>query len=336
MIQKVAVLGAGSWGSALAKCLSENGHQVILWGNNAEQISHINATHENPEYLKNIVLPHNIVATTDVATALKDVNAIVIVVPTNAVRSVCKIIAPYITSNPYIIHAGKGLEQGTNLRISEIIKQEIAASLYRQVIVLSGPSHAEEVAKQDITTITAASNDESASEYVQKLFMNTYFRVYTNTDVIGVELGAALKNVIAVGAGIVNGLGYGDNAKAALVTRGLVEITRFGLRFGALQETFSGLSGVGDLIVTCTSVHSRNWQFGNLIGKGFSKQEALDSILMAVEGVYTVKVVYELAKQYDIDMPITQAIYEVVYDGISAKQALENLMKRDGKSESHV
>lgn len=336
MIQKVAVLGAGSWGSALAKCLSENGHQVILWGNNAEQMARINDTHENPDYLKNVILPHDIIATTDVALAMKDVDAIVIVVPTNAVRSVCQTIAPYITSNPYIIHAGKGLEQGTNLRISEIIEQEIDTSLYRQVVVLSGPSHAEEVANQDITTITAASKDAVASEYVQKLFMNTYFRVYTNTDVIGVELGAALKNVIAVGAGIVNGLGYGDNAKAALVTRGLVEITRFGLHFGALQETFSGLSGVGDLIVTCTSVHSRNWQFGHLIGKGFSKQEALDSIHMAVEGVYTVKVVHELAKQHHIDMPITQAIYAVVYEGVSPKDALESLMKRDGKSESQV
>lgn len=336
MKQKVAVLGAGSWGSALAKCLSENGHQVILWGNNAEQMAFINETHENPAYLKNVILPQEILATTDLTVALSDVDAVVLVVPTNAVRSVCQKIVPFITSNPYIIHAGKGLEQKTNLRISEIIEQEITQSLYKNVVVLSGPSHAEEVANQDITTITAASKNHLASEYVQKLFMNSYFRVYTNTDVVGVELGAALKNVIAVGAGIVNGLGYGDNAKAALVTRGLVEITRFGLHFGALQETFSGLSGVGDLIVTCTSVHSRNWKFGNFIGQGLSTQEALNKINMAVEGVYTVKVVYELSKKYNIDMPITHAIYEVIYEGVCPKEAIVNLMKRDGKSESHV
>lgn len=336
MIQKVAVLGAGSWGSALAKCLSENGHQVILWGNNAEQIALINETHTNPAYLKDVVLPNDMAATTDIAIALKDADAIVIVVPTNAVRAVCQHIVPYITSKPYIIHAGKGLEQGTNLRISEIVGQEIDSTLYQEIVVLSGPSHAEEVANKDITTITAASQNNMASEYVQKLFMNAYFRVYTNTDVIGVELGAALKNIIAVGAGIINGLGYGDNAKAALVTRGLVEITRFGLHFGALQETFSGLSGVGDLIVTCTSVHSRNWQFGNLVGKGLSKEDALNRINMAVEGVYTVKVVYDLAKQYQIDMPITQAIYEVVYENACPKEVLEKLMKRDGKSESQV
>lgn len=336
MIQKVAVLGAGSWGTALAKCLCENGHDVRLWGNDVTQMNHINRTHCNEKYLKNVILPETLVATSDVSVALKEVDAIVLVVPTNAMRSVCQTISPYITSNPYIIHAGKGLEQGTNLRISQVIQSELAKSCYKELIVLSGPSHAEEVARQDITTITAASENELASDYVQKLFMNHYFRVYTNKDVIGVELGAALKNIIALGAGIVNGLGYGDNAKAALVTRGLVEITRFGLFFGALQETFSGLSGVGDLIVTCTSVHSRNWQFGHKIGKGYTKDEALNAINMAVEGVYTVKVVNELAKQHGIDMPITKAIYEVIYNGVSPKESIMQLMKRDGKSESHV
>ncbi|MBS4761996.1 NAD(P)H-dependent glycerol-3-phosphate dehydrogenase [Carnobacteriaceae bacterium zg-ZUI252] len=336
MKQKVAVLGAGSWGSALAKCLSENGHDVTLWGNHQQQIDEINRTHTNEQYLKNITLPTNIFATTDTQKALQDVDAVVFVVPTNAVRSVCETIAPYLSSRPMIIHAGKGLEQGTNLRISEVIEQQIDRELYKEIVVLSGPSHAEEVARKDITTITAASKCIEASEYTQKLFMNHYFRVYTNTDIIGVELGAALKNIIAIGAGVINGIGFGDNAKAALVTRGLVEITRFGLQFGALQETFSGLSGVGDLIVTCTSIHSRNWQFGNLIGKGLSKQEALDKINMAVEGVYTVEVVYDIAQKHGIDMPITQAIYEVIYDGVLPKNAIESLMNRDGKSERYI
>lgn len=333
MSQKIAVLGAGSWGTALASTLTKNGHYVCLWGHNVADIDAINHQHCNARYLPDILLSEQLIATTDLKQAVDECDAVLFAVPTSAVRSVAKQLATVLTSHPYVIHAGKGLEQGTHLRISEVIKEELHTTLYKDIVVLSGPSHAEEVAREDLTSITAACESVESAKYVQSIFMNPYFRVYTNTDVIGVELGAALKNVIAVGAGIVHGLGYGDNAKAALVTRGLAEITRFGLAYGALAQTFSGLSGVGDLIVTCTSVHSRNWQLGNMLGSGKSYDEAMDSIHMAVEGVWTAKVVKELADEKGIDLPITQAIYDVIYNNKPCRLAILELMTRVGKSE---
>ena len=335
MKQKVAVLGAGSWGTALSMVLDENGHDVRLWGNDPKQIKEINEQHTNEHYLPGAKLSEAIVGYTDLKAAIKEADALLFVLPTKAIRVVAKEVASLLDgqTKPHLIHASKGLEQDTHKRISVIIQEEIPAEKYDSLVVLSGPSHAEEVAKKDITTITAASENEEDAGYVQKLFMNPYFRVYRNTDVIGVELGAALKNIIAVGAGALHGLGYGDNAKAALMTRGLAEISRLGTAFGADPMTFFGLSGVGDLIVTGTSRHSRNWRAGDLIGKGHDLDEVLNNMGMVVEGVATTKAAYELAKEKGIEMPITEAIYKVLYEKVDVKKAIEELMLREGKAE---
>lgn len=234
---------------------------------------------------------------------------------------------------PLIVHASKGLELGTHKRISEIITEEIPAENRSGIVAFSGPSHAEEVARQDITLITAASTDLTAAKAVQKMFMNDFFRIYTNEDIVGVELGAAFKNIIALGAGALHGLGYGDDAKAALMTRGLAEISRLGVAMGAKSQTFIGLSGVGDLIVTCTSVHSRNWRAGNQLGQGIPLADVIENMGMVIEGITTNKAAYELAQQQQIDMPITQAIYQVLYQGCDIKKAIAELMQREGRSE---
>ena len=333
MKQKIAILGAGSWGTALAMVLKDNGHDVCLWGNNASQIEEINTNHTNHQYLPEVILNEEIDATTDLAKALLGANAVLFVLPTKVIRLVAKQVAPLLEGNPVIIHASKGLEQESYLRISEILKQELSEEKYEDIVVLSGPSHAEEVAKKDLTTITAACEELSSAKIVQQLFSNSYFRVYTNTDVIGVELGAALKNVIAVGAGALHGLGYGDNAKAALMTRGLAEISRLGIAFGADPLTFIGLSGVGDLIVTCTSIHSRNWRAGDQLGQGKSLDDILANMGMVVEGVETCKAAYQLAQEKGIEMPITNAVYNILYNGKNIKTEVLQLMERERKSE---
>lgn len=332
--QKIAVLGPGSWGSALAQVLAENGHEVTIWGNNPAQIDEINTYHTNRHYLPNIKLPNTIIGEKDLAQAVKGADAVLFVVPTKAMRAVASEFAKVCENQPYIIHASKGLEQGTHKRISEILYEEIAETKRKEVVVLSGPSHAEEVAVHDITTITAASIDEQAAKYVQQLFTNEYFRIYTNTDVIGVETGAALKNIIAIGAGAIHGLGFGDDAKAAIMTRGLAEISRLGVAMGANPLTFIGLSGVGDLIVTCTSVHSRNWRAGNLLGQGKQLDEILENMGMIVEGVATTKAAMELAEQLNVEMPITHSIYRVLYEGKDIRQAAKEIMLRDSKVEN--
>jgi glycerol-3-phosphate dehydrogenase (NAD(P)+) len=332
--QTVAVLGPGSWGTALAQVLAENGHEVRIWGNNQAQIDEINAHHTNKQYLSEIIIPDTIRGTMILEEAVAGADALLFVVPTKAIRSVAKEVAKTITNQPLIIHASKGLEQGTHKRISEVLNEEISSEQRSGLVVLSGPSHAEEVAVHDITTITAASTEISEATYVQSLFMNDYFRIYTNDDVIGVETGAALKNIIALGAGAIHGLGFGDNAKAAIMTRGLAEISRLGVAMGAKPLTFIGLSGVGDLIVTCTSVHSRNWRAGNLLGKGHKLEEVLENMGMIVEGVSTTKAAYELAQQLKVEMPITEAIYRVLYEGEAVKQAAKEIMLRDGKTEN--
>ena len=333
MKQKIAILGAGSWGTALAMVLKDNGHDVCLWGNHASQIEEINTQHTNHQYLPEVILNDEIYATTDLEKALLGANAVLFVLPTKVIRLVAKQVAPLLEGNPVIIHASKGLEQESYLRISEILKQELQKEKYEEIVVLSGPSHAEEVAKKDLTTITAACEELSSAKVVQQLFSNSYFRVYTNTDVIGVELGAALKNVIAVGAGALHGLGYGDNAKAALMTRGLAEISRLGIAFGADPLTFIGLSGVGDLIVTCTSIHSRNWRAGDQLGQGKSLEDVLENMGMVVEGVQTCKAAYELAQEKGIEMPITNAVYNILYNGKNIKTEVLQLMERERKSE---
>lgn len=333
---KITVLGAGSWGTALSKVLVENGHDVLIWGNDEQVANEINHYQRNERYLKDITLPNELQATTHLLDALELAEMVLIVLPTRAVREVTQRIGQLLlnlNTVPIIVHATKGLEPQTHLRMSQVIEEVLPREAYQDLVVLSGPSHAEEVARQDITTIAAASQSLSAAKIVQKAFMNQYFRVYTNDDVIGVELGAALKNIIAIGAGLLAGLGYGDNAKAALITRGLAEITRLGVKLGANSMTFLGLSGVGDLIVTCTSVHSRNWQAGNLLAKGLSKDEIEQKVDMVVEGISTTQVAYELGLECGVELPITHALYRALYEGESTTKVIQMLMAREGKQE---
>ncbi|MCW6675702.1 NAD(P)H-dependent glycerol-3-phosphate dehydrogenase [Aerococcaceae bacterium NML171108] len=335
---KIGVIGTGSWGTALAKVLVENAHHVLMWGRDEDVIAEINHMHTNHRYLPAIELPTTLEVTNDLKAVVQDADVILIVVPTKAVRSVAQQLNKFLplAKQPLVVHATKGLEPETHLRISQVIEAELSRELYQELVVLSGPSHAEEVARRDVTTLTAASQSLAAAEEVQRIFMNQYFRVYTNTDVIGVELGAALKNIIALGAGILHGAGYGDNAKAALVTRGLTEISRLGVKMGADPLTFIGLSGVGDLVVTCTSPHSRNWQAGNLLARGASVAEVEGAIQMVVEGVATCKVAHELAQSLGVEMPITEALYSVLYEQAQIPTALKQLMSRDGKREASL
>ncbi|MFC7370500.1 NAD(P)H-dependent glycerol-3-phosphate dehydrogenase [Fictibacillus iocasae] len=327
-MNKIAVIGSGSWGTALALVLADNNHSVFLWGRRADQAAEINTEHTNARYLPGIMLPHEIKATTSLKKAVDGAEVIVLVTPTKALREVLHEMKGHLEKPAVFVHASKGIEPGTYKRISEIIEEEIPDSLRTAVAVLSGPSHAEEVSLRQPTTVTVSCEDIKRAEQVQDLFINQNFRVYTNPDVIGVELGGALKNIIALGAGMSDGLGYGDNAKAALITRGLAEIARLGTSMGANPLTFAGLTGIGDLIVTCTSVHSRNWRAGNMLGKGIALEEVLSQMGMVVEGVRTTKAAYELARSVDVEMPITNVLYEVLFNGKEPKQAVDELMKR--------
>ncbi|WP_261810203.1 NAD(P)H-dependent glycerol-3-phosphate dehydrogenase [Levilactobacillus humaensis] len=336
MSEKIAVLGAGSWGSILASVLDENGNDVRLWSYNPKQVEELNTEHTNSHYIKDFKFSPSLVAYSDLASALKDVQTILFVVPTKAIRSVAGEVAEILKKTglqPQLIHASKGIEQNTYKRLSQVLAEEIPAENRQAITVLSGPSHAEDVARHDLTLITAASENLDAAKHVQKLFMTPYFRVYTNPDVIGVEIGAALKNIIALGAGALHGLGYGDNAKAALMTRGLAEISRLGTSFGADPMTFIGLSGVGDIIVTATSSNSRNWRAGDELGRGEALDDVVSHMGMVIEGVATTKAAYELSKERGVSMPITEAIYQVLYEGKDIKQAISELMQREGRSE---
>lgn len=324
----IAVIGAGSWGTALAMVLADNGHEVRLWSHAEEQVKEINETHTNKKYLPDIVLSELIVGYASLSDALAGVDTLILAVPTKAIREVIGKIRAVHAEPLTIAHVSKGIEPDTLMRISEIIKEEMPKDLLKDVVVLSGPSHAEEVSLRHPTTVAVTSENMVAAEKIQDLFINTNFRVYTNSDIIGVEIGGALKNIIALAAGITDGLGYGDNAKAALMTRGLAEIARLGTKMGANPLTFSGLAGIGDLIVTCTSVHSRNWRAGNLLGKGKTLNEVLDNMGMVVEGVRTTKAAYQLAKKYDVNMPITFALYDVLFNGKNAIDAVDVLMAR--------
>ncbi|WP_163101004.1 NAD(P)H-dependent glycerol-3-phosphate dehydrogenase [Peribacillus alkalitolerans] len=331
--EKVAVIGAGSWGTALAMVLADNGHDVRLWGHNASQIEEINTYHTNKKYLPEIELPVSIIGYDSLEKALDGVENVILAVPTKAIREVLSSISEVISHPIVVVHVSKGIEPDTLLRISEMIEEEMPSELLKDVVVLSGPSHAEEVSLRHPTTVTVSSTNMNAAEVIQDLFMNTNFRVYTNADVIGVEIGGALKNIIALAAGITDGLGYGDNAKAALITRGLAEIARLGTTMGANPLTFSGLTGIGDLIVTCTSVHSRNWRAGNMLGQGQRLDEVLENMGMVVEGVRTTKAAYQLAQKYEVKMPITEALYGVLFNGEPVKAAVDSLMSRTKKAE---
>lgn len=332
--KKILVLGPGSWGTALSQVLNDNGHDVRIWGNNPQQISEINTKHTNTLYFKDVVLDSKIVGYDDLSLALADVDAILFVVPTSVTRLVAKQVAQLLDHKVVVMHASKGLEQGTHERISTILEEEIPQKLRSEIVVVSGPSHAEETIVRDLTLITAASKRLEDAKYVQTLFSNDYFRLYTNDDVIGVETAAALKNVIAVGAGALHGLGFGDNAKAAIITRGLAEITRLGVAMGANPMTYIGLSGVGDLIVTGTSIHSRNWRAGDALGRGEKIADIEANMGMVIEGVSTTKVAYELAQMLKIDMPIVNAIYHVIYEGAEIKDSIIQLMRREGRPEN--
>ncbi|KXZ39570.1 glycerol-3-phosphate dehydrogenase (NAD(P)+) [Alkalithermobacter thermoalcaliphilus JW-YL-7 = DSM 7308] len=330
-MEKICVLGAGSFGTSLAILLTnKNEYNVVLWTRDKKQYDEMLNTRKNENYLKDIYLPEKLSISIDLESSLQDSNVILLAVPSQAVRSVLRTIKPYVKDDQIIVNVAKGLEKETGLRISEIVKQELPNNKY---VVLSGPSHAEEIAKEVPTAIVSSSQDIKVAEYIQNIFSTSKLRVYTNPDVIGVELGGALKNIIAFGAGIADGLGCGDNTKAALMTRGIREIARLGIKMGAKLSTFSGLSGIGDLIVTCTSMHSRNRRAGILIGQGKSLDETLHEIKMVVEGITATQVAYELSKKYNVDMPITKEIYKVLYEKKDVKECIENLMLRDKAQE---
>ncbi|HSH25392.1 MAG TPA: NAD(P)H-dependent glycerol-3-phosphate dehydrogenase, partial [Massilibacterium sp.] len=287
----------------------------------------------NEQYNPGVVFPSSLKATYSMKEAVMNADMILLAVPTKAIRSCIQQMIPFIHKKVIITHVSKGIEPDTLLRVSEVIKEEMPEELIDEIVVLSGPSHAEEVSKRLPTTITASAKNSEKAEFVQDLFMNNRFRVYTNPDVVGVELGGALKNIIALGAGISDGLGYGDNAKAALITRGLAEITRLGTKLGANPITFAGLTGLGDLIVTCTSIHSRNYRAGYELGKGRHLKEVLDSVGMVVEGVRTTKAAFQLSEIHQVDMPITQEIYKVLFADKNPKEAVDDLMTRMKRSE---
>lgn len=325
MNTKVTVLGSGSWGTALAVMLSKKGYNIHLWSWFEEESKKLAQTRENIDFLPGVIIPNNVNCTWDLEKSVKDAEVIVNAVPSHAVRGMAQKIKNYVRKGQIIVNVSKGLEQESLLRLSQVITEEIPQA---DVAVLSGPSHAEEVAKDIPTTSVAAAKERKVAEKVQDIFMNPKYRVYTNPDVIGVELGGALKNVIALCAGITDGLGFGDNTKAALMTRGITEIARLGVALGAKLETFAGLSGIGDLIVTCTSMHSRNRRAGILIGQGKTLEQALKEVRMVVEGVNTTKAAYYLAARQNVEMPIVNEAYQVLFNGKDPKNAVVDLMMR--------
>ncbi|MGX0145482.1 NAD(P)H-dependent glycerol-3-phosphate dehydrogenase [Staphylococcus hominis] len=330
---KITVFGTGSFGTALANVLAENGHSVLMWGKNENTVDEINQSHQNKRYLKDVTLIETIKATNQLEQAVNFSDIFLIALPTKAIRDVVTEINQHIKTKKTFIHVAKGIENETFKRVSEMIEDSVSKNHKNGVGVLSGPSHAEEVVIKQPTTVAASSKDERISKLIQDLFMNDYLRVYTNNDLIGVELGGALKNIIAVASGIVTGMGYGDNAKAALMTRGLAEISRLGEKLGADPMTFLGLGGIGDLIVTCTSTHSRNYTLGYKLGKGKTTEEALNEMNMVVEGIYTTNSVYHLAKAQNVDMPITNALYKILFEDKPVKDSVKDLMGRDKKAE---
>ncbi len=330
MIDTIGVLGGGSWGTALAILLANKGYNIDMWVRNANQVAEMNEFKENKKYLPNVILPNNFMVSDDIEKVVRNKNIILMSVPTQGAREALNLAKKYIRSEQIIVNVAKGIENDTLLRISQIVKDVLPKNNYA---ILSGPSHAEEVAVNLPTTVVSASISKSVAEYVQDIFTTPTFRVYTNPDIIGVELGGSLKNIIALGAGISDGLGYGDNSKAALMTRGMIEMARLGIKLGANSNTFSGLSGIGDLIVTCTSMHSRNRRAGILLGEGYSIEEATKKVGMVVEGIKTTKSAYELAVKYGVEMPITEEIYNVLYNSYNVKESVIKLMGRDKKHE---
>ena len=333
MVKSAAILGAGSWGITLAILLFEKGFFVKVWEFDKKQ-AQILREKRKLGFLPWVNIPREIEIISNISYALNGVRLVIVAVPSHVVRRVAKKIAQVpLPENIIIVNAAKGLEDEILMRMSEVLSEELPRKLRKRIVVLSGPSHAEEVSRKIPTTVVVASTNDKLNREVQKIFFTPYFRVYTNSDIIGVEMGGALKNIIAVAAGISDGLGLGDNSKAALITRGLVEITRLGKALGAKQATFSGLSGMGDLIVTCTSHYSRNRNFGEKIGQGKTLKDALSEIKMVVEGIRTTKAAYRLAKKYKVSMPITEQAYNVLFKNKKPSEAVRELMLRDAKPE---
>ena len=328
---KISVLGSGSWGLALALLLHNNGHEVLLWSARPENARKLREKRENPDRLPGVRLPDEIDVLTDMERALKDVDVTVLAVASPYIRSTAHKMAPFVCKDQKIVNVAKGIEEKTLKTLSEVIEEEIPQG---NVAVLSGPSHAEEVGRGLPTTCVISAHSQETAEYLQSIFMSPVFRVYTTPDILGVELGGALKNVIALAAGTADGLGYGDNTKAALFTRGITEIGRLGKKMGAQMETFYGLSGIGDLIVTCASKHSRNRKAGYLIGQGYTMEEAMKEVQMVVEGVYSARAARELAEKYEVEMPIITEVNRVLFEGKSAAEAVMDLMLRDKKVET--
>lgn len=332
-MSKVGVLGAGSWGTALALLLFNNGHDVTVWSINKEEVEMLQKERENKSKLPGVILPEEMKITNDLEEGMKDKDFLVLAVPSIFTRSTARSMKPYIQAGQIIVNVAKGIEENTLMTLSEQIEDELPEA---DVAVLSGPSHAEEVGRCIPTTCVVGAKTRETAELLQKAFMNQVFRVYTSSDILGIELGGSLKNVIALAAGIADGLGYGDNTKAALITRGIAEITRLGVKMGGKMESFAGLTGIGDLIVTCASVHSRNRKAGFLMGQGKTMQEAMDEVKMVVEGVYSAKAAMALSKKYEVSMPIIEQVNAVLFEGKNASEAVKELMVREGKSELTV
>lgn len=327
---KISIIGAGSWGTALAWLLHNNGHEVTVWSIMEAEVQMLTKEREHKQKLPGVALPEDMVFTSDLQSACQGRDLLVLAVPSPYTRSTANSMKPFVKEGQLIVNVAKGIEDHTLMTLSDIIEEEIPQA---EVAVLSGPSHAEEVGKGLPTTIVVGAKKKSSAEYIQGLFMSPVFRVYTSPDVLGIEIGAALKNVIALAAGTADGLGYGDNTKAALITRGIAEISRLAVAMGAQAETLYGLSGIGDLVVTCASVHSRNRKAGYLIGQGRTMNEAMDEVKMIVEGVYSAKAGLSLSKKYNIDMPIIRVVNQVLFEDKPAADAVRELMLRDKKHE---
>lgn len=328
---KVGVIGAGSWGTALGLLCHNNGHQVTIWSIIKEEVEMLRTKRQHETKLPGVILPEQIGITNDLEEAMMDKDVLIMAVPSAFTRSTAKTMRQFCKDGQLLVNVAKGIEEHTMMTLSDILEEELPMA---EVAVLSGPSHAEEVGIGLPTNIVVCAHKQEAAEYLQSLFMSPVFRVYTNPDMLGVELGGSLKNVIALAAGIADGLGYGDNTKAALITRGISEIARMGVAMGAKIETFYGLTGIGDLIVTCASVHSRNRKAGYLIGQGRTMQQAMDEVKMVVEGVYSAKAAMELSEKYQVEMPIVEQVNQVLFENKNPKEAVNELMLRDKKKES--
>ena len=327
------VLGAGSWGTALSVLLCDNGHQVTTWSIDESEVNMLNEKREHETKLPGVKLPDTLSVTNDLEEAINGKDFLVLAVPSPFTRSTAAKMCPYVADGQIIVDVAKGIEESTLMTLSQQISQEIPQA---DVAVLSGPSHAEEVGRRLPTTCVIGARTRKTAEYLQSMFISKVFRVYTSPDILGIELGGSLKNVIALAAGIADGLGYGDNTKAALITRGIAEIARLGVKMGGRLESFTGLTGIGDLIVTCASVHSRNRKAGYLIGQGRSVQEAMDEVKMVVEGVYSAKAAAKLAEKYQVAMPIVEEVNQVLFEGKPPAEAVDDLMLRESRSENRA